>query len=399
MTTTSTLDLSDRFAYLAKIGSAFSPSAPIDRKALFAGRIDQLRDGISAVTQRGQHAIIYGERGVGKTSFANVLLEIFGEQVNKPACGLVNCDGTMSFSDLWHKVAREMHVDDGRTLADLLPAKVTPDDVRHLLQNIKDTVIVLDEVDRIVDKSVTVQLADTIKNLSDHSIRTTLILVGVADSVDALIAEHISIQRNLMQIPMPGMSVQELIEVIDKGAEITKMRIEQKAKVRIATLSQGIPHYTHLLGLYAFNAAVNRGSTTVTNADVRAAVETALAKAMQSVISNYQLATTSPRKDNLYRHVMLACALADADPLGYFYAADVRDPMEVIMGRRYEIAAFSQHLNAFTEKERGPVLKRTGTKRKYRYKFVDALLKPYAVMRGLRDELIDEDGLKEANVV
>jgi hypothetical protein len=115
---------------------------------------------------------------------------------------------------------------------------------------------------------------------------------------------------------------------------------------------------------------------------------------MQSVVSNYQNATTSPRKDNLYGKVLLACAMAQTDPLGYFYAGDVRSPMQEIMGKRYEIAAFSQHLNAFTETDRGPVLKRAGTKRKFRFKFVDPLLKPYVVMKGLQQGLVDAEKLK-----
>jgi DNA polymerase III gamma/tau subunit len=54
-------------------GEVFTPSAPIDNQALFAGRVNQLNRIIGAVSQRGQHAILFGERGVGKTSLANVL--------------------------------------------------------------------------------------------------------------------------------------------------------------------------------------------------------------------------------------------------------------------------------------------------------------------------------------
>jgi energy-coupling factor transporter ATP-binding protein EcfA2 len=384
-------DFTERLALRAKIGSAFSPSGPIDRKSLFAGRLEQLTDGIQAVRQRGQHAVIYGDRGVGKTSFANVLLEIFGDQINKPSCGLINCDGTMTFSSLWHKVFREMPISDHGTLASLLPQTVTPDDIRHVLQNIKDTVIVLDEVDRLSDKSITTQLADTIKNLSDHAIPTTIILVGVAESVDSLIAEHVSIERNLMQIPMPVMSIEELTEVLDNGAKITGLSISVRAKNRIAHLSQGIPYYTHLLGLHAFTNAANRKSAHVEDEDITSSIETALSKATQSIRNGYQTAITSPRKVNLYAQVLLACAMTKPDALGYFYAGDVRAPLEVVMGERYEIAAFSQHLNAFTEKERGPILKRTGKKRKYRFKFESPLMRPYVIMKGLEAGLIRPD--------
>lgn len=51
----------------------FSPHAPIDEEQLFAGRLDLIEGLIETVFQRGQHAILYGERGVGKTSLVNIL--------------------------------------------------------------------------------------------------------------------------------------------------------------------------------------------------------------------------------------------------------------------------------------------------------------------------------------
>jgi Cdc6-like AAA superfamily ATPase len=51
----------------------FSPHSPIDEEELFVGRIDLVEGLIETVFQRGQHAILYGERGVGKTSLANII--------------------------------------------------------------------------------------------------------------------------------------------------------------------------------------------------------------------------------------------------------------------------------------------------------------------------------------
>ena len=60
----------------AKISVAFSPAAPINEYSLFAGRPDQVREIIAAINQRGQHVMLFGERGVGKTSLANVLKDV-----------------------------------------------------------------------------------------------------------------------------------------------------------------------------------------------------------------------------------------------------------------------------------------------------------------------------------
>jgi hypothetical protein len=42
-------------------------SASVDRREVFAGRTDQLAALNEVVMQRGQHGVISGERGVGKT--------------------------------------------------------------------------------------------------------------------------------------------------------------------------------------------------------------------------------------------------------------------------------------------------------------------------------------------
>lgn len=384
------MDTTQKLAKHSLIASVFS-AAPVDRKTLFAGRTDQLRDALTAVTQVAKHAVIYGERGVGKTSLANMVFEIWGDQINKPECGPINCDATMSFSVLWHSVFREMHIKDGKTLSNLAPEEIGPDDVRHLLQNISKTVIVLDEFDRIKDKNLTVRMADTIKNLSDHKVDTTMILVGVADSIDTLLAEHESIERNLTQIPMPRMSDAELGEIIDKRADLCAMTIVGEARDRVIALSQGLPHYTHVLCLNAFQDAVSRDSEVVTVDDCRTAIERALRSATQSVISAYHKAVTSPRKDNLYAQVLLACAMAPTDALGYFYAGDVRLPMCIIMKDEYDIPAFAQHLKAFCDPSRGPILRRDGESRRYRYRFINPLLQPHVIMHGVTSGLIQQD--------
>jgi hypothetical protein len=87
-----------------QVGSIFSPSAPVTTEDLFAGRTRQLRILLDAVPTRGQHAIVYGERGVGKTSIGRVLtviLEIDGS--GSVLAPYVNCDSTDTFDSIWRK--------------------------------------------------------------------------------------------------------------------------------------------------------------------------------------------------------------------------------------------------------------------------------------------------------
>lgn len=392
---------------LASVGQIFSPGAPIDQYKLFAGRASQVKDVLNAVNQRGRHAILYGERGVGKTSLANVLADILQHGGYKGLkSGTVNCDGTDDFSSLWRKIFREMifvykkkglgfsgeDIESKVSLDQVFPGRVTPDDVRHVLDvYMEGAIIVIDELDRISDKETKTMIADTIKNLSDHSSKSTIILVGVADSVDELIFEHESVERALAQVPMPRMSSDETKDILDRGYEELEMTITDSAKGKIVRFSQGLPHFTHLLALHATQEAITNDRNKVNTNDVNKAIEKSLHKAQQSIVNRFHRATSSPRKNNLFARVLIACALAEKDDLGYFAAADVRKPMTDIMGRPYDIPAFSRHLNEFCSEKRGPVLQKIGDARRYRFRFINPLMQPFVLMHGYSNDFIDDD--------
>ena len=57
----------------ANTNSLFNPSRPINEQRHFAGRISEVQDLLDIVFEGGAHAIIYGERGVGKSSLANTI--------------------------------------------------------------------------------------------------------------------------------------------------------------------------------------------------------------------------------------------------------------------------------------------------------------------------------------
>ena len=394
-------------------GRVFSPAAPIDEKDLFAGRIKQLRRVIDVVNQRGQHAIIFGERGVGKTSLANVISSYLSSVPNFPILAPhVNCDGTDDFTRLWKKILSQIELSSRAkqtgfisvpklattNLADRLPTKVTPEDVRKALTEVSEyamLIVIVDEFDRLQGSHTQRVFADTIKTLSDNSVKATLVLVGVADTVSDLIREHQSVERALVQIRMQRMSTDELKEIINKGLSRLGMTIDEDAIKHISLISQGLPHYTHLLGLYASREAIDQNTKVVSMEHVQTAVKNALEGAQQTTRTAYHKATTSPRRDNLYADVLLACALAKVDDLGYFAAADVRAPLSKIKKRKFDIPSFSRHLNDFSEEKRGPILKKFGSKHKYRFRFINPLMQPFVTMQGFACGKIDRATLEQ----
>jgi hypothetical protein len=347
-----------------------------------------MTDIVSAVSMTGQHVGLYGERGVGKTSLANVLAEFFDSaQLRSHFLAVrVNCSTDDNFTTLWQNVFAELDIKDHQVTDQELSPEIVR---RHLEQLDPPALIVLDELDRLEDDSALTALADTIKTLSDHAVSSTLVLVGVARSIGELVGEDASIVRALVQIEMPRMSTTELAEILSKGCAQAGLDPTPSTVEEITTLSEGLPHYTHLLGLHAGQRAVQDDRTEITLEDVRRAIPKAVDR--HTILNEYQQATRSARKDALFAEVLLACALAPKNQLGFFTSGSIRPPLEVIAGRKIDIPAFSNHLSQFLEPERGAVLQREGSSRRYFYRFSDPIFQPYVVLKGLSTGLITDE--------
>jgi Cdc6-like AAA superfamily ATPase len=394
----------------ARVNAHFSPAAPVDSLSLFAGRQRQIEMMLDAMMQRGQHAILYGERGVGKTSLARLMNEIASRaQIEGFKFCTVNCAAEDRYENLWKRVLRELRFtyaadrigfidrpeEKSVSLCDVLEAvcgkeSIGPEDIRYTLQVVKKSFIIIDELDRLQDPQSKTLLADTIKTLSDNSVDCTILLVGVADSVDQLIKEHASVERALVQVHMPRMSHDEIFDLLDRALKAAGMTVAPEAKLRIAELARGLPHYAHLLGQYAALTALRDGRNQIGSEDVRAAMRETVMRAQSGVQTAYHTATSSPRKNNLFAQVLLACAMTDCDELGYFSAADVCRSLSRILQKDVSINAFSQHLKDFCEQNRGYVLQRKGQPRSYRYRFTNPLIVPFVILKGFDMGLIED---------
>jgi energy-coupling factor transporter ATP-binding protein EcfA2 len=363
---TRTLDEAALLERMQLVAQAFRPSAPIDRRSLFSGRTDQIAELFSVVAQPGQHAVVYGERGVGKTSLSAVVAELLASTGVLTA--RTTCDSGDDFSSVWRKALGEiaLHSESrgigfAATTTDVATpasavlgdAEVTPHVIARGLEALsrpRPLAIFLDEFDRVSNAGDRALFTDTIKVLSDHAASATLVLVGVADTIDELLREHRSIERALVQVRMPRMSPEELAEVARRGIEAAQMTIEDPAVDRVTLLSQGLPHFTHLLTQLAAQAALAERHADVGMPEVEFAVERAIQRAQQSVTEAYLRA-------EIAGPALPAAATADVDEFGYFSAPGAEQLVELgILERR--------------EGPDGP-----------RYRFVNALLPPYVVMR------------------
>jgi Cdc6-like AAA superfamily ATPase len=408
-------------AQLLSVNAAkvFQPRSPITTRELFAGRWSELTTIADAVHQVGLHAIIYGERGVGKTSLSNVVkptiwaLDGGKEQdVHRLVVKAVTASGD-SFASIWEKLFREITWQDNKPFIGLIPSqkpaktlvdafslegKLTVDMVRRVLVSLPRSVFIIDEFDRAAS-ATSQEFSDLIKALSDFAVDVTVVLVGVAETVDKLISDHASVSRALIQVLLPRMKADELRAIITNAEKSLDVTFSAEAADLIVKMSQGLPHYTHLIGLNAVRtAALERYSNHVDRADVFQALQLAVKHAEQSTANKYSKATHSAQTDALYRQVLLACAITATkahDALGYFNPAAVTAPLAAILRKNVAVATYNNHLSEFIQLKRGQVLERDGQSRGYRYRFHDPLLVPFVFMTSVASGLITAENLME----
>lgn len=390
-------------------GSVFTPGSPVSERDLFAGRQDQITRILEVVSQKGFHAVLYGDRGVGKTSLANVLSAFLKDMGNVVLFARANSDATDDFSSLWRKVLQEIMVlevregigfdakqqESHRRLIDSLPETLRPDDIRRALAAVDQSVtlvIAIDEFDRLTNRAVSALVADTIKSLSDSGTPATVILIGVAGSVDELIEGHRSVERSLVQVPMPRMSRAETEQIIQNGLDRLGIKITKEAMGEVVRLSQGLPYVTHMLSLYSTRAALDGQMMTVSSSAVEAGIRKSLEQWQESIKTAYYEATRSHQPHHLYKEVLLACALADVDDKSFFTAAALRGPLRIVAERPdLDIPNFARHLKEMSDQRRGRILVREGETRRLRYRFVNPLMRPYVIMRGVADGLLTQE--------
>jgi hypothetical protein len=266
--------------------------------------------------------------------------------------------------------------------------------VRRALQDLSTTaslIVIFDEFDRIKDADVITAMADTIKALSDNSVNATILIIGVADSVNELIREHQSIERALVQVPMPRMSDDEIRTIIDKGLARLTMAIDGAAREDLVLYSQGVPYIAHLLCIYTCRAALATGRKTIYSPHVEQGMNRSLDQLQQSIKALYNDAIQSPRPGHIYREVLLACALAEVDDLRFFTTAAVKRPLSRITNRDFESINYARHLKDLSEPARGRILHRVGESFRLRYRISNPILRPYIIMRGIKDKIVTKD--------
>ena len=388
----------DEWLHLEFEISALFDGAPIDEEDLFAGRATEVRRILEAVLSRSKHVVLFGERGVGKTSLSNIFWKRFNKTLRSFVVARVQAGPHDKFSSLWTRALEELNaagVAAGK--ADYVNFEfnyetITPSQVRRELQKCGANslpIIIIDEYNEVQDSEAKRLTANLIKEFYDFSITTTVIIVGVAENISELIEDHASIGRAIVQIPLNRMSSSELREIIQKRISRTVMKFSAEAIGTIVSLSRGLPYFTQTLSKHAALHAITDRRADISNDDVEASMEKFIEDAEKGFQESYRVATRS-NQENFFEQSLLACALAKTDDEGFFTANDVVEPYSAILKEKKRIAHFEKHLRRFSSEEGGNILIKRGGDRQQTFRFSDPMMQPFVIIRGIQSKMIDD---------
>lgn len=269
-----------------RVGHAFTPSQPIADRNMFAGREELLRAVISSIENERLHIVLYGERGIGKTSLLHMLSQAASEA--RYIVIYTSCGADSNFDETFRAAAADIPVlfhsgfsptaeqaERGVTLADLLPAApITPRQFADLCSKLTGTrvLIVLDEFERCASRTFRRDVAELIKNLSDRLGRVQLVLAGVASDLTQLVQHIPSIRRNISALRVPKLADEEISQMISRGEREIGLTFEPSARELVVAVARGSPYLANLLCHHGSHVALSDGRTIVSSRDLVFAV-------------------------------------------------------------------------------------------------------------------------------
>lgn len=370
----------------SRVKNVFTPHMPIKTFAHFIGRSDHVAKLMECLITPGNHALLYGDRGVGKSSLANAVTNLLLKQLyaGKGRVSHKSCDSTDTFSSVMEQVLRDVGVEldlDEKIRESKIGAStkvggegfelgVTGErktgekfKIRNNLSSpswvggkLKDIscMIVIDEFDAIHDQDERKKMAELLKYLSDNSVTCKIMLVGIGKTASDLTAGHPSVRRCLMELHLERMQDDELKKIIIDGSQKLGLVFEDDVILKIVEISAGYPYFTHLISLKCAEQAILNGRRHITIDKLNEALSQAVASAESSLTSLY-LAATRGRKEAEYKKLLLAAATCNGSE---FSTGQVRNKLSEILGVEIETKRVPAYLNDLTCDEDSKVFRR-----------------------------------------
>lgn len=331
----------DNLPAMLKAKEVFTPNKPINSVELFCGRQDEVGKIQECLVTDGLHMILYGDRGVGKTSLSYITCQILLSRGFIANIYCKTCDSQDTFSSIILHLFYKSNIKciknkkeyNSRTFSSSFiglgkqqeneiavysninsPSWVA-EQIEHL-----NGVYLIDELDVIGDEDKK-KIAELIKQLSDKGSKFTIFVVGISKTASDLFGGHPSIQRCVKEIRLDRMSNQELEDIISKGEDRLQISFSREVKRAIINSSAGFPYFTQLLALKSAEEALSKDIVKVSKIEFKIAVQKAVDDMEGSLREKYEQAIVGTKVERNKR-ILLAAALCGEE---IFQASQLKD--------------------------------------------------------------------------
>ena len=371
----------------AGVRKIYTPYKPIKSIDLFSGRREEVHRLIEHMNTPGQHVLLYGDRGVGKTSLANILVivlkgmdhgvliekrcdstDTFASIVAKPLSG-VGVDVTLSATQRQKTVSGELEagiqIIKGKANTEKSSIDIfngigeQANSPAWVAEKLKDTsaLFIIDEVDALVANSDRRKVAELIKHLSDAGSPFKIMIVGIAETAEKLTGGHPSVHRCLNETKLNRMSEEELAEIVTTGSEKLGLDFEEQAIHAIGEFSAGYPYFTHLLALKCAEEAIAEGRSRITLRDLNPALNAAAQDAEGTLKTLYDTAVRSYQTADMYRLIVRAAAYCATDK-SEFTSRELREKIKLFSGESVSQNTLSNYFKKLVSNGEDKILQR-----------------------------------------
>lgn len=367
------------------VNDVFVPSKPINSENFFCGRQEQVSSIFDILANTGTHILLYGDRGVGKTSLANYTCTMAVQAGLIEGWYTKRCDENDTFATIMISFFEQLHIEvktktsttknAGVEIASIQFGKQTtneqdkvnlfnsPSWVADKLKYISG-VLLIDEFDTLKNKEDRGLIAQLMKLLSDGNSKLVIYVVGIAESSQELLLGHKSVSRCLKEIKLSRMSNEELSEILSTGEERLSLKYADEVKDVIIQSSMGFPYFTHLLALESAKLAIIDEQKIVNMEYYNRGLKKAIASAEQAMVDMYQDAIGA-NNDPTKRKILFAASFCRAD---LFTAVQLREKYKELNNEDIEQLEINNAMQKAISDHTDTIIKRL---RKGVYRFND----------------------------
>lgn len=340
-----------------------TPSDSIKTPDRLFGREKTLRDIDRAFSSPGRQIFIFGDRGVGKTSLALTAAYLHTGIENAPI--YVMCGRTNNFGQTIQAIGNatipvENRIDKlttggsfnlsvaGMGLGMTEPTRqhsgiAAPQSLTDALDVIRyvaskrrnaTTIIIVDELERVEGDAEREKFAEFIRNIPELNEDVRFIFCGIMHDVDQLLTSHPSAGRILETIELKRLNHSDLWKILTIVGDKLNVELQHEALIRVGQISDGFPHYVHLMGEALFWSMFDDPEEVSRSGPghFKAAITGAIQRVESALRVQYEKATKKTRNTSDYEEALwaLADSTSDKRQIGEIYEASYR----WIMGKR-----------------------------------------------------------------